>query len=357
MVAKLSCRGDKFRIGPAAPGEGTIRMVVEIEPMPLAGMRVAVIGAGTIGASWAALFLSRGMQVAVSDPAPGARAQVQSYIQGAWPALERLGLAPSADPDNWSFHTDPRDAAAEAALVQENGPERPDIKRTIYTALEEVIGDDTIVASSTSGLIMSDLQEGLRLPGRFAIGHPFNPPHLIPLVEVVGGKATTEPVIARLMAFYAALGKRPIRLHREVPGHLANRLQAALWREAVHAVASGLASVSDVDAAIAQGPGLRWAIFGPNTIFDLAGGAGGMTHFMDHIGPEMERWWRDLGTPELTPEVRERLIAGAHEARAGRSVADLAQERDRLLLALIETFRDDRGAAPTSAAPAPRQDS
>jgi len=319
------------------------------ETVPLAGMRVAVIGAGTIGASWAALFLSRGMQVAVSDPDPAAQAQVRDYIDGAWPALERLGLSPAADPGNWSFHADPRDAAADAALVQENGPERAGIKRAIFAALEEVIGDDTIVASSTSGLIMSDLQQGLRLPGRFAIGHPFNPPHLIPLVEVVGGKATTEPVIARLMAFYAALGKRPIRLHREVPGHLANRLQAALWREAVDAVATGLASVADVDVAISQGPGLRWAIFGPHMIFDLAGGAGGMPHFLDHIGPAMEDWWRDLRTPELTQEVRERLIAGAHEARAGRSGAELAQERDRLLLALIETFRDERVA--TASAP------
>ncbi len=329
-------------------------MTVDTEPMPLAGMRVAVIGAGTIGASWAALFLSRGMQVAVSDPDPAAQAQVRAYIEGAWPALDRLGLSPAADPGKWSFHADPREAAAGAALVQENGPERADVKRAIFAALEEVIGDDTIVASSTSGLIMSDLQQGLRLPGRFAIGHPFNPPHLIPLVEVVGGKATDEAVIARLMAFYAALGKRPIRLHREVPGHLANRLQAALWREAVHAVASGLASVSDVDTAIAQGPGLRWAIFGPNMIFDLAGGAGGMAHFLDHIGPAMEGWWADLGAPALTPEVRAQLIAGAQEARQGRSGAELAQERDRLLLALIENFRDREAAPLPDASAEPR---
>lgn len=233
----------------------------------------------------------------------------------------------------------------ERRWFRKTAPSGPRSSARFFAALEEVIGDDTIVASSTSGLIMSDLQQGLRRPGRFAIGHPFNPPHLIPLVEVVGGKATDEVVIARLMAFYAALGKRPIRLHREVPGHLANRLQAALWREAVHAVASGLASVRDVDTAIAQGPGLRWAIFGPNMIFDLAGGAGGMAHFLDHIGPAMEGWWADLGSPELTPEVRAQLIAGAQDARQGRSGAELAQERDRLLLALIEQFRDRDAAA------------
>lgn len=315
--------------GPAAPDPGAVG-------------RVAVIGAGTIGASWAAVFLSRGMSVAVSDPNPAAEAAVRGLIAQAWPALERLGLAPGADPEKWSFHTDPRDAARGARFVQENAPERHEVKRALYAALEEALDDDVIVASSTSGLMMSELQQGCRVPGRFAVGHPFNPPHLIPLVEVVGGRDTAAGTIEWLLAFYRAVGKRPIRLNREVPGHLANRLQAALWREAVHAVARGLASVEDVDTAIAEGPGLRWAIMGPNMIFNLAGGAGGMSHFLDHIGPAMEDWWRDLGTPALTPELRDQLTAGMREALHGRSQADLAQERDRLLLALIETLRQER---------------
>lgn len=318
-----------------------------VAPDPDAVGRVAVIGAGTIGASWAALFLSRGMSVAISDPNPAAEVVVRGLIAESWPALERLGLAPGADPEKWSFHTDPRDAARSARFVQENAPERHDVKRALYAALEEVLDDDAIVASSTSGLIMSELQQGCRVPGRFAVGHPFNPPHLIPLVEVVGGRDTTAGTVEWLIAFYRAIGKRPIRLNREVPGHLANRLQAALWREAVHAVASGLASVEDVDTAIAEGPGLRWAIMGPNMIFNLAGGAGGMPHFLDHIGPAMEDWWRDLGTPALTPELRGQLNAGMREALHGRSQADLAQERDQLLLALIETLQQERRALRT----------
>lgn len=312
------------------------------KPEPNAVRRVAVLGAGTIGASWAALFLSKGMSVAVSDPSPGAEAALRASIASAWPALERLGLAPGADPDAWSFHTDPRDAARGARFVQENAPERADVKRALYAALEEALDDGVVVASSTSGLMMSDLQRGCRVPGRFVVGHPFNPPHLIPLVEVVGGRDTAEDTVAWLMAFYRALGKRPIRLNREVPGHLANRLQAALWREAVHAVATGLASVEDVDTAIAEGPGLRWAIMGPNMIFNLAGGPGGMPHFLDHIGPAMEEWWRDLGAPALTPELRGQLATGMEAARHGRSQAELARERDELLMALIETLQQER---------------
>ncbi|MBP2314340.1 3-hydroxyacyl-CoA dehydrogenase NAD-binding domain-containing protein [Azospirillum soli] len=311
-------------------------------PEPGAVERAAVIGAGTIGASWAALFLSKGLTVAVSDPDPAAEEAVRAAIAKAWPALERLGLAPGADPEAWSFHTDPRDAARGARFVQENAPERDDVKRALYTALEEVLDDEVVVASSTSGLIMSELQRGRRAPGRFVVGHPFNPPHLIPLVEVVGGRDTTAETIEWLTAFYRAVGKRPIRLNREVPGHLANRLQAALWREAVHAVATGLASVEDVDTAIAEGPGLRWAIMGPNMIFNLAGGAGGMPHFLDHIGPAMEGWWRDLGAPALTPEVRDQLTQGMEEALRSRSNAELARERDQLLMALIETLQQER---------------
>lgn len=306
-------------------------------------MTVAVVGAGTIGASWAALFLARGLTVRISDPDPAAEASARRLITAAWPALTRLGLAPGADPANWTFHTDLREAARGADLVQENGPEREEVKRALFAALEEAVGDDTIIASSTSGLMMSRLQAGMRVPGRFVIGHPFNPPHLIPLVEVVGGRQTDERAIARLTAFYTALGKRPIRLHAERPGHLANRLQAALWREAVNAVATGLASVEDVDAAIAYGPGLRWALMGPNAIFDLAGGPGGMAHFLGHLGPAMESWWADLGTPQLTEDIRRRLVEGTAEAVHGRPYAERIEERDRLLLALVGMLARERG--------------
>jgi carnitine 3-dehydrogenase len=184
------------------------------------------------------------------------------------------------------------------------------------------------------------LQQGCRHPGRCVIGHPFNPPHLIPLVEVVGGAQTAPDAIARAMAFYAGIGKKPIHIRKEVAGHLANRLQAALWREAVHLVAEGVADVADVDAAIAYGPGLRWAIMGPHLTFHLAGGVGGIEHFMDHLAVPLQGWWRDLGDPELTPELQRKIVDGVAAEAAGRSIPALAEERDRILLKVLEAVRD-----------------
>ncbi|MGD9538634.1 MAG: 3-hydroxyacyl-CoA dehydrogenase NAD-binding domain-containing protein [Alphaproteobacteria bacterium] len=298
------------------------------------GTRIAVIGAGTIGCGWASLFLCRGHDVALSDPAPDFRGRFERFHERARDGLGRIGLATRPE-GKISFASDPAIACDGAALVQENAPERLDVKRALYARIEQALAPEAIVASSTSGLKMSELQAGCRHPERFAVGHPFNPPHLIPLVEVVGGKETSEATIERLMAFYAGLGKRPIRLNAEVAGHLANRLQVALWREAVHAVASGLASVADVDAAIAYGPGLRWAMMGPNLTFHLAGGEGGFRHFLEHLAPAVEAWWQDLGTPTLTPELKQRLAAGVEAEAGNRSIEELARLRDERLLQLL----------------------
>jgi 3-hydroxyacyl-CoA dehydrogenase len=308
----------------------------------IAGVRrVAVIGAGTIGASWAASFLACGLEVTASDPAPEGEAFLRRYVAAAWPALTRLGLAPGATPEALSFVRDPVAALAGADFVQESGPEREDVKKDLFRQLDGALDAKILIASSSSGLLMSRLQEGCRHPERFVIGHPFNPPHLIPLVEVVGGKRTAPWAIERAMAFYAAIGKEPIHIRKEVPGHLANRLQAALWREAVHMVAEGVADVADVDAAIAYGPGLRWAIMGPNLTFHLAGGVGGMAHFMDHLAVPMQSWWQDLGDPKLTPDLQRKLIDGVAAAADGRSIADLAQRRDRILLDILEVLQKD----------------
>ncbi len=310
-------------------------------PGPIPVTRVAVIGAGTIGASWAACFLSRELHVAVWDPAPGAERFVRGFVQRASPAMEALGGG-AADPDRISFHPDPALAVQGCQFVQESAPERTDAKRALYAALEEALAPDAVVASSSSGLMMTDLARNLRTPGRFAIGHPFNPPHLIPLVEVVGGERTTPETVAACMAFYRRVGKHPIHLRKEAPGHLANRLQSALWREAVHAVAEGVASVADVDAAVAYGPGLRWAMMGPHLTFHLAGGEGGMAHFMEHLGPANEAWWRSLGQPALTPEVQRAIVAGVAEEAGGQGVAALAAQRDALLVALVRTIGEGR---------------
>ena len=306
---------------------------------PTAIRRVACIGAGTIGASWAAYFLSRGLEVVVSDPAPGAPDLLRRMIEQAWPALLRLGAVPGADPTAWRFEPNPVQAVEGVGFVQESAPERYDIKKALLPKLDAVLPPEVVIASSSSGLLISRLSQGCEHPERCVIGHPFNPPHLVPLVEVVGGATAARATIDSAMAFYRAVGKHPIEIRKEVPGHLANRLQAALWREAVHLVEEGVASVADVDAAISEGPGLRWALMGPHATFHLAGGDGGMTHFLHHLLPAMQSWWEHLGTPDVTPALQTKLIEGVRESVGGRSVAELAARRDAFLIDLLELRR------------------
>lgn len=306
--------------------------------------RVAVIGTGTIGMSWAALFLARGLAVGASDPAQGAEPRLRRFVADAWPVLARLGaIAPAPPQDRLSFHAEPEMAVSGADFVQENAPEREDVKQALLARIDAALPPGIVIASSSSGLLISRLQTACRHPERVVLGHPFNPPHLLPLVEVVGGTLTAPETVARAMEFYAAIGKRPIHIRREVPGHIANRLQAALWREAVHLVASGVADVADVDAAISEGPGLRWALMGPHLTFHLAGGAGGMAHFLDQLGPPLEGWWNDLGSPSLTPQIRRELIEGVAAEAGERDIAALAAERDRFLIDLLALKKTTQG--------------
>jgi 3-hydroxyacyl-CoA dehydrogenase len=320
---------------------------------PEAVRRVAVLGAGTIGASWTAQFLARGLTVAAYDPAPDVATRLRAQVEQAWPALARLGLAPDADPERIEIASSPAAAVAGADFVQESGPENLAAKQALLAACEAALAPDAIVASCTSGFMPSALQAGRLGPERYVVGHPFNPPHLIPLVEVVGGQATDPAAVDWTVAFYRRLGKRPIKLQREVPGHVANRMQVALYREAMDLVLRGVASMADVDAAIAYGPGLRWAIMGPHLQHQLAGGAGGMRHHLEHIGPAMAGWWADLRQPALTEEAIDRLVA-AFEATAPAPMAALVAERDALLVALLETLAATRAqlAAPDEASAA-----
>jgi 3-hydroxyacyl-CoA dehydrogenase len=297
--------------------------------------RIAVIGAGTIGASWAAWFLSRGLEVVASDPSPGAPELIRRMVEGAWPVLQQLGAAPGADPARWSFEPDPVKAVAGCDAVQESAPERYEVKQPLLRAISAALPEDALILCSSSGLLASRLSEGCTHPGRVVIGHPFNPPHLIPLVEVVGGASASAKAVQAAVEFYRGIGKHPIVLHKEVPGHLANRLQAALWREAVHMVAEGVASVADVDAAIAQGPGLRWALMGPHATFHLAGGEGGYQHFMHHLMPAVTSWWESLGNPVLTPALQRALIEGVAQETGGKPIPALAAERDAALVRLL----------------------
>jgi 3-hydroxyacyl-CoA dehydrogenase len=234
-----------------------------------------------------------------------------------------------------SWHKTPAEALKGAEFVQESALEREDIKIELFRELDAATPPEVVISSSSSGLLISRVVAKCKHPERCVIGHPFNPPHLIPLVEVVAGEKTSPAAIDAAMAFYREIGKHPIRINKEVRGHVANRLQAALWREAVHLVADGVVSVADADAAIAYGPGLRWALMGPHLTFHLAGGEGGMTNFMHHLVPAMETWIADLGEPKFTPDVQKKIIDGVADEAAGRSIADLQKWRDRKLIDIL----------------------
>jgi len=299
--------------------------------------RIAVIGTGVIGASWTALFLAKGLDVVATDIAPDAEASLRRFVDMAWPALKRLGLAPNASQSRLTFTADFLTAVNGADLVQENGPERIEFKRKLYGQLDGVLPPDVIIASSSSGLTMSEIQTACPShPERCLIGHPFNPPHLIPLVEIVGGAKTSEDTIQRASEFYTALGKQTVRLHKEVPGHVANRLQAALAREVYHLVAEGVVSVADVDTALCWGPGLRWGIMGQILLNHLGGGQGGIEHFFQQFTRPITAWWKVLGSPQLTPELQQKLIDGVRAEVGSRSIDGLAAERDEVLLGLLE---------------------
>ena len=299
--------------------------------------RIAVIGTGVIGASWSALFLAKGLEVVATDIAPGAEIALRKFVKTAWPALERLGLSPGASQSNLRFTADLAEALEDVDLVQENGPERLDFKQKLYRQLDELLPDDVIIASSSSGLKMSDIQSGAAsYPERCVIGHPFNPPHLIPLVEVVGGSRTSEDTIQRAIEFYKSIGKKAVRLNKEMPGHVANRLQGALAREVYYLVAENVLSAADVDDALSWGPGLRWGVMGNMMLNHLGGGPGGIEHFFYQFAGPMTNSWKTLGSPVLTPEIQKKLVDSVHTEVGSRTIEELEAERDEILLGLLE---------------------
>lgn len=299
----------------------------------------AVLGAGVIGASWAALFLASGRSVTVFDPAADAETNVRAYVEQAWPTMDVLGLTERGDPDRVMFAKSAAEAVEGAGFVQENVPERVAIKHATFAEIEPMLAKGAVVASSASGLTLGQMQIGWSDPARFILGHPFNPPHLIPLVEVMGNACTDADVIPKAEAFYADIGKVTIRVNKEVPGHVANRLQAAVWREAIHLVQSGVASVGDVDKAMSAGPGLRWATMGPTALFSLGAGPGGLAAFCDHFAETFNGWWADLGDPTLDADTAQMLVEGLEEATGGQSVEALSQQRDAMILGLLQALK------------------
>jgi carnitine 3-dehydrogenase len=300
---------------------------------------VTVVGTGLIGASWTALFLAHGLRVSATDPAPHAEENLRRAIDEIWPTLTALGLKPGASPSNLTFSPDLETAVKGADFVQEAAPEREDFKVELFARLDAALPPSALLASSTSSLTMTTLQRKCRHPGRCLIGHPFNPPHLIPLVEIVGGKATAPEALERAEQFYASIGKTTIRLNKEVPGHVANRLQAALWREAAHLVDTGVASVADVDKAVSDAVGLRWSLMGPTLTFHLGGGPGGLDHFMQHLAGPFSKLFQDLGSPTLTPDIQRKLIEGVKASTGGQPIDSLAKQRDAKLVRILELKR------------------
>src|SRR6201984_2972306 len=307
--------------------------------------RIAIVGAGVIGASWAAEYLARGFDVIVTDPGPNAEANLRKYIDEAWKDLTSIGLAKGASRDRLTFTKDLKEALSKADFVQENGPERPDFKMKLFADMDEVTPVDSLLASSSSGITPSVIQSKCKHPERVVIGHPFNPPHIIPLVEVVGGSKTAPEAVQQAISFYASIGKKPIHLKKELPGHVANRLQAALYREMLYIIEQGILSVEDTDAAVSYGPGLRWGVMGQSLQWHLGGGAGGIKHFMEHLMDPLAGMMKALGTPNITPELKQRVVDGVMREAGNRSVDELAQAENEVIIELLRSRARASGGA------------
>ncbi|MDZ4735856.1 MAG: 3-hydroxyacyl-CoA dehydrogenase NAD-binding domain-containing protein [Rhodospirillaceae bacterium] len=304
---------------------------------------IAIVGSGLIGAGWAAWFLAQGFDVRAYDNDPKKEAFLHGLVDDVWPHLERLGFAKDADRKRLTFHHSIEDCVKVADFVQENVLERLDLKQDVIAAVDAALPADRVIASSTSSIIPSELQAKCRHPERVVVGHPFNPPHLIPLVEVVGGAKTDPAAVEWSMAFYDSIGKKAIKLNREIPGHYVNRVQEAMWREVIHCIAEGIVSVEDADIGVAYGPGLRWAIMGPSLTFHLGGGPGGMSYFIEQFGPHIDQSWENLGDPKITPEIQRELIDGTAREAAGRNYRDLVDWRDRCLVGILEAVNKETG--------------
>jgi carnitine 3-dehydrogenase len=308
--------------------------------------RIAIVGTGVIGASWAAQYLARGFDVIATDPGPDAEAKLRKYVDDAWPELTAIGLSPGASKKRLQFTTDMKAALANADFVQENAPERPEFKIKLFADMDAATPVDSIIASSSSGITMSVMQSKCKHPERCVVGHPFNPPHIVPLVEVVGGAKTSPEAVARAIAFYASIGKKPIHLRKEVPGHVANRLQLALYREVLYLIEQSVLSVADADDAVSYGPGLRWGIMGPNLQFHLGGGEGGIKHFMENVFAGIAPVFQTLGNPEVTPALKQAIVEGVTAEAGTRSVEHLARAENQLLIDLLRLrSRAANGAA------------
>ena len=305
-------------------------------PDPNKVTKVSTIGAGPIGAGWAAHFLARGFEVTAYIHSMDERAAFNQILDTGWVSLEAIGLAEGASREKLKVTDDLEAAMAEAEFVQECAPERLELKQQLYVQLDKFVADDIVIASSTSGLTMTDIQKDCASAGRTVIGHPFNPPYLLPLVEIVGGKKTDPTAVDWAHDFYQHAGKAPLVMKKEIPGFVATRLQEALWREALHMVANGEATPQDIDTALINGPAPRMAVQGQCMAFHVACGEGGMATNLDQFGPALKLPWTRLEAPELTRELRDRMVDGCEQASEGRHFSDMAAARERAIVAVLK---------------------
>jgi len=300
---------------------------------------LGLLGTGVIGGGWAARALHFGIDVIAADVKPEMERWIRDAVANAEPSLARLTLAPLPPKGKLSFTTDLLAMARQSDFIQENIPEQLELKQRVLADVSRAARPDVIIASSTSGLMPSDLQARMSAPERFLVGHPFNPVYLLPLVELVGGAKTTPATIEAARDFYVYIGMHALNVRREVPGHLTDRLQEAMWREILHMVNDGVATTGELDESIIYGPGLRWAAMGMNLIYHLAGGETGMRHMLEQFGPCLKWPWTKLEAPELTDELIDRMVAGTQAQAAGRSIRELERLRDDYLVAIQQVLR------------------
>ncbi len=303
---------------------------------PSSVSRVACIGAGPIGGGWAAYFLARGYHVTSYLHDAAEESALMRLLDTAWASLEQIGLAEDASRDNFNWTTDLEEAIANCEFIQESVPEELELKQSLYKTLGDIVDPQVVIASSTSGLSMTDIQADCATPERTVVGHPFNPPYLLPLVEMIGGKQTDKKTVAWTEQFYKIAGKAPLVLRKEVPGFIATRLQEAIWREALHMVANGEATVEQIDQAVVNGPGPRWALMGPCEIFHVGGGEGGMAYCLDQFGPALKLPWTRLVAPELTDELRNAMVDGCIEMTRGQDFTTLSRKMNAGLVEIAK---------------------
>jgi len=307
-------------------------------PAPSDVRNVTSLGAGPIGAGWAAHFLARGYKTTAYLYSMEEKPAFTQILETAWISLEKLGLAPGVTLDQLIITDDLAAAVADADFVQESGPEILPVKQDLYEKLGRLVPSDTVISSSTSGLTMTDIQAKCSTPERTVVGHPFNPPYLLPLVEIIGGAKTNPDAVEWARDFYKAAGKAPLVMKKEVPGFVATRLQEALWREALHMVANGEATPEDIDIALINGPGPRMAVMGQCMAFHVACGAGGMATNLDQFGPALKLPWTRLEAPELTQELRDAMVDGCNEIAGNRGFEEMAAERDRAIVGILKAI-------------------